>query len=130
MSDFSNCSTKSKYYDNSNKLVIGKVKDETGGAAITEFVGLKPKMYSFLVGNNENKKAKGVNENVVPTISHNGYKDILLNNKCIRNSVNRILSKAHRIRTYEINKFSLYCFDHKIYIQNNGNDGLALRYQN
>ena len=26
--DFSNYSTKSKYYDNSNKLVIGKVKDE------------------------------------------------------------------------------------------------------
>ena len=48
MSDFSNYSTKSKYYDSSNKLVIGKLKDETGGAAITEFVGLKPKMYSII----------------------------------------------------------------------------------
>ena len=27
MFDFSNCSTKLKYYDNSNKLVIGKMKD-------------------------------------------------------------------------------------------------------
>ena len=27
--DFSNYSTKSKYYDNSNKLVIRKIKDET-----------------------------------------------------------------------------------------------------
>ena len=36
------------------------MKDETGGAAIEKFVGLKPKMYSFLVDNNENKKAKGV----------------------------------------------------------------------
>ena len=36
-------------YDNSNKLVIGKMKDETGGVAIEEFVRLKPKMYSFLV---------------------------------------------------------------------------------
>ena len=27
--DFSNYSTKSKYYDGSNKLVIGKMKDET-----------------------------------------------------------------------------------------------------
>ena len=34
-----------KYYDDSNKLVIGKLKDETGGAAIDEFVGLKPKTY-------------------------------------------------------------------------------------
>ena len=38
MFDFSNYSTKSKYYDNSNK-------DQTAGAAIEEFVGLKPKMY-------------------------------------------------------------------------------------
>ena len=36
-------------YDNSNKLVIGKMKDETGDVAIEEFVRLKPKMYSFLV---------------------------------------------------------------------------------
>ena len=34
MLDFSNYSTKSKYYDNSNKLVIGKMKDETGEVAI------------------------------------------------------------------------------------------------
>ena len=33
MFDFSNYSTKSKYYDNSNKLVILKTKDETGGVA-------------------------------------------------------------------------------------------------
>ena len=36
--DFSNYSTKSKYYDNSNKLVVGKVKDETAGVVIEEFV--------------------------------------------------------------------------------------------
>ena len=39
MFDFSNYSTKPKYYDNSNKLVVGKMKDETGGVAIKEFVG-------------------------------------------------------------------------------------------
>ena len=78
--DFSNYSTKSKYYDNSNKLVIGKMKDETRGTAIEEFVRLKTKMYSFLVDNAieefvglkrkmysfsgdniEHKKAKGMN---------------------------------------------------------------------
>ena len=31
MFDFSNYSTKSKYYDNSNKLVVGEMKDETAG---------------------------------------------------------------------------------------------------
>ena len=101
----------------SNKLVIGKMKDETGGVAIEEFGGLKPRMYLFLVGDNsEHKKTKDVNKNVVATISHNEYKDHLLNNKRIRRSKNRTRSKDHRIGTYEINKISLPCFDDKIYI--------------
>ena len=128
MFDFTNCLTKSKYHDDSNKLVIGKMKDDTGGVAIEEFVGLKPKTYTFLVDNIEHEKAKGVNKNVVATINHNEYKDVLLNNKCIRHSMNRIESKDYRIGTYEINKISLSCFDDKIYIQNNGYDGLALGY--
>ena len=129
MFDFSNYSTKSKYYDNSNKLVVGKMKDETAGVAIEEFVRLKPKICSYLVDDNsEHKKAKGVNKNVVATISHNEYKDVLLNKKSLRHSMNRIQSKDHRIETYEINKISLSCFDDKIYIQNSGCDVLALGY--
>ena len=106
-----------EYLFDSNKLVIGKMKDETGGVATEEFGGLKPKMYLFLVGDNsEHKKTKDVNKNVVATISHNEYKDHLLNNKRIRHSKNRNRSKDHRIGTYEINKISLSCFDDKIYI--------------
>ena len=52
MFDFSNYSAKSNYYDDSNKLVVGKMEDETADLAIKEFVKLKPKMYSYLVGNN------------------------------------------------------------------------------
>ena len=75
MFHFSNRSTKSKYYNNSNKLVIGKMKDETTGVTIKEFVGLKPKIMSFLVeGNSEHKKAKVVNRNVVAKISHDNVK--------------------------------------------------------
>ena len=77
-------------------------------------------MYSFLVNNSEQKKAKGVNKNVVATISHNECKNVLLNNKSIRTSMNLIQSKDHRIGTYEINRISLSCFDDKIYIQNDG----------
>ena len=128
MFDFSNYSIKSKYYDGSNKLVIEKMKDQTGGDAIEEFVGLKLKMFSFLVENSEYKKAKGVNRNLAVTINHNEYRYVLLNNKFTRQSINRIQSKDHRIGTYEINKISLSCFDNKIYIQNNGCDGLALGY--
>ena len=99
MFDFSNYQTESNY-DNSNKLVIGKMKDETRGVVIGEFVELKPKMYSFLVDSNENKKAKGVNKNFVATISHNEYEDVLLNKKCLRHSMNRIQSKDQKIGTY------------------------------
>ena len=49
MFDFSNCCSKSKYYDDSNKVVIGKMKDETEGVVIKELVGLKPKVYSFYI---------------------------------------------------------------------------------
>ena len=90
-------------------------EDETSDVAIKEFVALKPKIYSFLVDDNsEHKKAKGTNKNVVATISH---KEVLLNNKCIRNSMNRIQCKDHKIGTYEINKISLSCFDEKMYLK-------------
>ena len=58
------------------------MKDETRCVAIEEFVGLKPKMYSFLVDNNEHKKAKGVNKNAVATICHNEHKNVLLEPRC------------------------------------------------
>ena len=61
-----------------------------------------------------------MNKNVVATTGHNEYKDVLLNNKCIRHPINRIQSKDHRKGTYEISKISLSCFDDKIHIQNNG----------
>ena len=58
MFEFSNYATKSKYYDDSNKLDIGKMKDEPGTAVIEEFVALKSKMYSFLVDNNIDHKKR------------------------------------------------------------------------
>ena len=77
--------------------------------------------------NSEHKKAKDENKNVA-TISHNEYKDVLLNKKHLRHSMNSIQNKDDRIGTYEINKISLCCFDDKIFIQNNEYDELALRY--
>ena len=45
-----------------------------------------------------------MNENIVATISHGKYKDVSLNKKCLRHSMNRTQSKNHRIGTYEIKK--------------------------
>ena len=42
--DFSNYSKDSKFFGDTNKKVIGKMKDEYGGVIINQFIGLKTKM--------------------------------------------------------------------------------------
>ena len=54
-----------------------------------------------------------MNENVIARIKHNEYEDFLLNNKCLRRSMNKIQGKNQEIGTYEIKKISLSCFDDK-----------------
>ena len=87
---------------------------------------MKSKIYSFFVDyRSEHKRSKGVNKNVVATISHKEYKDVLLNQKCLRQWMNRTQNKNHRIGANEINKISFSYFDEKIYIENNEYEGLA-----
>ena len=101
------------------------MKDETCG--VKEFLGFKPKIYSFLVDDcYENKKTKGLNKKVVEKITYIGCKYFLLNKKCFRHLINRIQSKGHKTGTHEIKKISLSCFSNKVHILNNG---LALSYQ-
>ena len=45
--DFSNYPKDSKFFDETNKKVIGKMKDEFGGVIVDDFVRLKSKMYSI-----------------------------------------------------------------------------------
>ena len=59
--DFSGYDKNSTYFDDSNKKVLGKMKDEFNGNKLDEFVRLKSKMYSFISGDWEVNKAKGVN---------------------------------------------------------------------
>ena len=39
-----------------DKKVIGKIKDETAGVPIVEFIGLRSKMYSYILDNGKNGK--------------------------------------------------------------------------
>ena len=49
-----------------NKKVVGMMKDECGGKQISEFVGLRSKLYAYkMVEGKEEKKCKGVKKNVV-----------------------------------------------------------------
>ena len=69
----------SPYFDDMNKKVIGRFKDEASGIPIIEFVGLRSKMYSYMKDNsNEEKTAKGVKRNTIKKdIKHNDYKDTI-----------------------------------------------------
>ena len=50
-------SAKSKYYDDSNKLVVSKIENGTSRVAIEELVGIRPRTYLLLVyENSEHKK--------------------------------------------------------------------------
>ena len=96
MFNFSNFSAKSKYYDYSNKLVFGKMKDKTGGVAIEELVGLKPKMYSFLLNDSsDHKKAKSVNKNFFEEITHSKYKYFFLITLRLKACVKMQLRSCH-----------------------------------
>ena len=75
--DFSGYPVNSKYYDSTNKKVLGKMKDEFNGVKIDEFVRLKSKMYSLISGNWEVNKARGINL----MLTHNEYYDVLFNKK-------------------------------------------------
>ena len=63
--DFSEYPIDSKFYDSSNKKVLGTMKDEFKGQKVSEFLGLKSKMYSLInVDDKEVSKAKGVNKKI------------------------------------------------------------------
>jgi len=55
--DFSEYPKTHQCFDIKNKKVIGKFKDEVNGSIITEFVGLKSKMYSFIVNGKEKHRS-------------------------------------------------------------------------
>ena len=47
-------------------MVIGKFKDEAAGIPITEFIGLRSKMYSYVKDNGKNEKtAKGIRKYMI-----------------------------------------------------------------
>ena len=115
------------FYDDSNKKVICKMKDEYGGAIIDQFIGLKSKMYSIKkINGSESITTKGVN--IVTEFDE--FKDVSFNKKIIRHKMKRIQAKKHKIGTYEIDKIPLSCFDDKRYVLDDGVNTLAYFHKN
>ena len=127
MFDNSDYPSNHQFYDSTNKKVIGKFKDEAAGVPITEFVGLRSKMYSYIKENNNGgKTAKGIKKNVIKNdIQHSDYKDVLFNEKQLFHQMKTIRSNHHELGSYTINKTSLSCFDDKRYLYPDGIHSLA-----
>ena len=116
-----------KFYFKENEKVIGKMKDECAGIPITEFCGLRSKMYSYIKENDDYCcKAKGIKKNVVAKeIKHKNYLEILQGKTKNRYKMNIIRSKSHILNTCEVNKIGLSCYDDKRYILDDGISTLA-----
>ena len=121
-----------QFFNKTNKKVIGKFKDEASGIPITEFIGLRSKMYSYVKDNQKGgKTAKGIKKIVIKNyIAHEDYKNVLFENKQLYHKMKTIRSQNHELGSYEINKVSLSCFDDKRYILKNGIDSLAYGHYN
>ena len=67
------------------------MKDKLGGKIMTEYVALRPKIYSYLMDDvNNDKKAKGTKKCVIKRILRfNDYKDFSFKNEIILKSQQR-----------------------------------------
>ena len=96
--DTSNYPKEHSLHSDVNKKVIGKMKDETAGEPIKEFVGLRSKMYSMMVGKSEKKTAKGIKRATIrQSLKHVMYKDVLFNERTTRETMRAIQSVNHEI---------------------------------
>ena len=87
------------------KLLV-KMKNDSEGKIIDQFVGLRSKMYSILSDDGkESNTTKGVN---IAT----EFKETLISKKVLRHQMRRIQSKK------QINKISLLCFEDKRFVLN------------
>ena len=112
--DTSNYPKDHSLYSSKFKKEIGKFKDETGGIPITEFVGLRAKLYCYKTTLDEIKKAKGVSKHVIKKdLTMEEYKSSLFNHETIHKKMYTIQSTKHELYTNKINKIALSGDDDK-----------------
>jgi hypothetical protein len=106
-------------YDSSNKKVIGKFKNEMNEKYITEFVGLRSKLYTYKSNDDKTgKRCKGVKKSVVKKeLTFDDYYKSLFDYetpKIIKQ--NNFRCYKHRIYSETIKKIALSGRDDKSYI--------------
>ena len=89
------------------------MKDELGGTIMTEFIALRPKLYSYIkLDRSEDKKCKGIKKCVIKkTLTFEDYKNCLINPPLGGTNVYRsqlmFRSSKHEVHTIEVNKVTL-----------------------
>lgn len=101
---------------------IGLMKDENGGRIMTEFVGLRAKMYSIRVDDIDSvKKAKGIKNYVIrQSITFDDYIACIRNSQSLIGSQNLIQSNLHKVFSLTQTKKILCPFDDKRQILSDG----------
>ena len=119
--DFSNYNKGHENYNNDNHLVPGKMKDEMGGKIIDEFVGLRSKMYSLTVQNQQDKKAaKGFLRSIQKDIRHEDYLRCIDETTDLSFTGHKIHQEHHQIFLSEVTKKGLCAYNDKKYIDKKG----------
>ena len=98
-----------------NRKVIGLMKDELGDKIMTEFVALRPKLYSYeRLDGLEDKKYKGIKKCIVKkTLTFEDYKTCLFSNSTEYRSQLMFRWAKHEVHAIEVNKVALNRDDDK-----------------
>ena len=122
--DFASYPKDSPYFDPINNKVLGETKDEALGLPIREFIGLRPKMYSFLISTDpvdptkikEKHVAKGIQRAVILQLRHEDYRRQLEAPLENHQTNRRIGARLHELYTFEVDKRGLCAYDDKRYM--------------
>ena len=126
--DFSNYSKDHSLYSDENRKALGKMKHECPGVPISEFVGLRLKIYSILLSNEVSlRRAKGVTYWYVSNkkIRNKDFREVLSKRSTMSHPMNMIRAEGHNIYNLRVNKISLSPLDTKRCISSDGIHTLA-----
>ena len=119
--DFSNYDVNHINYNDFNKLTPLKFKDELGGRIITEFVGLRSKLYSLKTMDGlEKKTSKGTLKHVTKNkLYHEDYKQSLFGETMYYNDGVKIMHENNKMYTVNVMKNSLCPYNDKKFLTRN-----------
>ena len=119
--DLSNFPSDHKLFNNKFKGHLGKLKIETQNHHITQFVGLKPKMYSFMTtaNNTPHNTLKGVPLYRRKEISFDQYLKCLTEGKTLKTDLTRLQFTKQEMSLIEMTKVALSSYEDKRYYFDN-----------